>query len=85
MYISEVPVQELIMIIKRPGQNNVLGPLLNCRDLMQNKFIFHAIKDKESLKGFGFACLRPLLRVIHFQPYLRIIANPQHKSYHGIM
>lgn len=52
---------------------------------MQNKFIFHAIKDKENLKGFGFACLRLLLRVIHFQLYLRIIANPRYKSYHEIM
>lgn len=70
---------------KSQRQNNILRPSLNCCDLMQNKFIFHAIKDKESLKRFGFACLRPLLRVIHFQPYLRIIANPQYKSYHGIM
>lgn len=70
---------------KSQRQNNILRPLLNCCDLVQNKFIFHAIKDKESLKRFGFACLRPLLRVIHFQPYLRIIANPQYKSYHGIM
>lgn len=70
---------------KSQRQNNVLRPSLNCCDLMQNKFIFHAIKDKESLKRFGFACLRPLLRVIQFQPYLRIIANPQYKSYHGIM
>jgi len=51
--------------------------LLNCCDLMQNKFIFHAIKDKENLKRFGFACLRFLLRVIHYQLYLRIISNPR--------
>lgn len=85
MYTGEVPVQELIMIIKARDKTTYSGPSLNCCDLMQNKFIFHAIKDKESLKRFGFACLRPLLRVIHFQPYLRIIANPQYKSYHGIM
>lgn len=78
-------MKELIMIMKNQRQNNNFKPFLNSCDLMQDKFIFHAIKDKENLKRFGFACLLLLLRAIHFQLYLRIIANPQYKSYHGIM
>lgn len=78
-------MKELIMIIKKQRQNNIFKPFLNSCDLMQDKFIFHAFKDKENLKRFGFACLLFLLRVIHFQLYLRIIANPRYKSYHEIM
>lgn len=78
-------MQKLIVIIKAKDKTTTLNPFLNSCDLMQNKFIFHAIKDKENLKRFGFACLRLLLRVFHFQLYLRIIANPRYKSYHEIM
>lgn len=85
MYITEIPVQELIMIIKAKDKTRHSSLFLNSCDLMQNKFIFHAIKDKENLKRFGCACLLLLLRVIDFQLYLRIIANPRYKSYHEIM
>lgn len=66
-------------------ENSIVKLSLNGCEVMHNKFILHAIKDKENLKRFGFACLHLSMRVIHFQLYLRIIANPRYKSYHEIM
>lgn len=45
MYISEVPVLELITIIKGNDQTTCRPPLNYC-DPMENQFIFHAVKHK---------------------------------------